>query len=44
MLWMSFVAALVVLLGGAAMLVSRRRGRDLGVVSSRWVEQHRLES
>ena len=43
MLWMSFVGALVVVLGVAVIVLSRRPGRDLGVVSSRWVEQHRLE-
>ncbi len=43
MLWLSFVGALVVVLGVAVILLSRRPGRDLGVVSSRWVEQHRLE-
>ena len=43
MLWLSFVGALVVVLGVAVVVLSRRPGRDLGVVSSRWVEQHRLE-
>ena len=43
MLWLSFVGALVVVLGVAVIVLIRRPGRDLGVVSSRWVEQHRLE-
>ena len=43
MLWLSFIGALVVVLGVAIIAFVRRPGRDLGVVSSRWVEQHRLE-
>ncbi|MFN7982547.1 MAG: hypothetical protein U0Q11_11870 [Vicinamibacterales bacterium] len=43
MLWMSSVGALVVLLVVAVITLTRRPGRDLGVVSGRWIERHRLE-
>lgn len=44
MLWMSLMGS--ILMAGVAIIatLARRRGRDLGRLSPRWVEQHRSES
>ena len=43
MVWIAFVIGIVAALVATAGILTKRRSPDLGVVSTRWIAQHRTD-